>query len=99
MSITYVINEGVRRAKAADLAGRKTIWAHVGTSMKEQKIELQWLLSPKKTIDVGSPRELARWQSIKAGMTQEPDLFPPIHVIPGSYGTPIARVRVVGEPV
>lgn len=99
MSITYVINEGVRRAKAADLAGHKTIWAHVGTSMIEQKIEVQRLLSPKTTIDVGTSRELARWQSIKAGMMQEPDLFPPIHVIQGSYGTPISRVRVVGEPV
>lgn len=98
MATTYVINEGVRRAKAAQLAGRKTIWAHVGTSTTEQKVPVRSLLSPKREIDVRSPRELARWRSIKTGMAQEPDLFPPIHVLPGSGGTPIEEVRVLGEP-
>ena len=98
MGPTYVINEGVRRAKAADLAGRATIWAQVGTSMKEQKVAVDSLLSPKKVIDVGTPREFTRWRNIKTGMAQEPDLFPPIHVIPGANGTPIRDVKVVGEP-
>jgi len=98
MAQTYMINEGVRRAKAADLAGRRTIWAHVGRSTQETKIPVDLLLSPKKIIDVRAPRELARWQSVKSGMVEEPDLLPPIHVLPGSKGIPIRQVTVVGEP-
>ena len=95
---TYVINEGVRRAKAASLAGHETIWAHVGSSMREQKVPLGVLLSPKKVIDARTPREIARWLSVKQGMAHEPDLFPPIHVVAGTDGTPIAQVAVLGDP-
>ena len=98
MAQTYEINEGVRRAKAASLAGHTTIWAHVGTSMTEQKVDLESLLSPKVVIDVRTPRELARWLSVKDGMAREPDLFPPIHVVPGSKGVPIRQVTVLSGP-
>jgi hypothetical protein len=98
MAQTYMINEGVRRAKAADLAGHQTIWAQIGQSTQETKIPVDSLLSPKRTIDVRLPRELARWQSIKRAMLEEPDLLPPIHVLPGSRGVPIRQVTVVGEP-
>jgi hypothetical protein len=98
MAQTCMINEGVRRSKAADLAGRRTIWAQIGQSIQETKISVDSLLSPKKIIDVRLPRELARWQSIKRGMIEQPDLLPPIHVIPGSRGVPIRQIEVVGEP-
>ena len=97
MAQTYEITDGVRRAKAADIAGHDTIWAEVGNSSKEEKIPVRALLSPKKVIDVSSQRELARWDSIKRWMARQPDLFPPIHIAPGSNGTPIEEVSVVGE--
>jgi hypothetical protein len=98
MAQTYMINEGVRRAKAADLAGHRTIWAQVGQSTTETKVPVDSLPSPKKVIDVRAPRELVRWQSIERGMSEEPDLLPPIHVLQGSRGVPIRQVTVVGEP-
>jgi len=54
-------------------------------------------LSPKKVIDVTPPDELTRWKNIKEGMAQEPDLFPPINVVPGAHGTPLKDVEVVDQ--
>lgn len=95
--MTYTIDDGVRRAKAADLAGQKEIWATVQGG-PEQKLPVDSLLSPKKEVNVTAPDALARWISVKQGMAAEPDLFPPINVRPGTYGIPIRRIPVVGEP-
>jgi len=95
MSQTFEIRDGVRRAKAADIAGRETIWAQIGESKQEQKVPIRSLLSPKSQLDVSRQRE--RWINIKRQMAEEPDLLPPIHIEPGSAGTPIHDVPVVGE--
>ena len=98
MSQTYEITDGVRRAKAAELAGHDTIWTQVGASTTEQRVPIKSLLSPKDEIDargLGSER----WLSVKRGMSQEPDLLPPIHVVPGTKGAPIHQVKVLGDSV
>jgi hypothetical protein len=93
---TYLIDDGVRRAKAADLAGQATIWARVG-GRQEQKLPVDQLRSPKSEIDVKRPDELQRWRNVKQGMATDPDLLPAIDVRPGSGGVRIRDVRVVGE--
>jgi hypothetical protein len=98
MAQTYKITDGVRRAKAASLAGHQTIWARVGQSQREEKMPIRSLCSPQKEIDVRQTSELERWMQVKRGMSQEPDLFPPIDVVPGSAGTPIEEVQIVGAP-
>ena len=95
---TYEIVDGVRRAKAADLAGHDTIWAVVDGDAHEQKVPVHTLLSPKRVIDITTPRELKRWRNVVEGMREEPDLLPPIVIRPGSNGIPIRDVPVVGGP-
>ena len=97
MARTYQIRDGVRRAKAAHLLGLETIWAEVGDSGIERKVLVSSLLSPKKQIDLRKPEQLERWLSIMNGMAEEPDLLPPIIVLPGWRGTPIADVVVVEQ--
>lgn len=65
MGRTYVIMDGVRRAKAADLSGHETIWAEVGYSRRERKVAVRALLSPKAVIDLREPRQLERWRNIR----------------------------------
>jgi hypothetical protein len=95
MSETYWIDDGVRRAKAAQLAGHRDIWARVGESSTERKLPIESLRSPKKVIDVRQEGERERWEGVRKGMAQEPDLFPPIDVMPGAHGTPIGEVTVI----
>lgn len=98
MGTTYKINDGVRRAKAADLAGHDTIWARVGRNVVERKVPIRALRSPKTEIDLRPRGERERWESVKAGMAKEPDLFPPIDVVPSADGVPIEDVRVSNGP-
>ncbi len=97
MAQTFWIDDGVRRAKAAQIAGHREIWAQVAGSPTERKLPLDSLLSPKKTIDVRAPVERQRWENVKAGMAEEPDLFPPINVVPGPQGTPLKDVEVIDQ--
>ena len=90
--------DGVRRAKAADLAGQDTIWAIVDDAQAEQKVPVQSLLSPKPVIDISTPRERRRWLNVQRGMFHEPDLLPPVIVRRGKNGLPIRNVRVIGGP-
>ncbi|HEY8751101.1 MAG TPA: hypothetical protein VIM11_24170 [Tepidisphaeraceae bacterium] len=95
MPKTYWISDGVRRAKAAQLAGQSEIWARVGDSPTERKLRIDSLLSPKKVIDLRPGDERKRWESVRNGMAEEPDLFPPIDVVPGAHGTPVREVAVI----
>jgi len=96
MARTYEIIDGVRRAKAAQLAGQLTIWALINGRQPEEKIPVAALLSPKKKIDISQPRELQRWLSVRDGMKSEPDLLPAIIVRDGARGILIDDVPIVG---
>jgi ParB-like chromosome segregation protein Spo0J len=97
MGRTYRIIDGVRRAKAAELAGQKTIWAEVGESRLERKIPVRSLPSPNVVIDLRESDQRERWLNIKEGMAEEPDLFPPITIRRSSGGFPLAMVQIIGE--
>ena len=88
----YEIREGVRRAKAAWLCGRKTIHAMMGNSDDVVEMPVMSLLSPKPIIEDIGPRG-GDWGRVYRG-TQRGDILPPIVVMPGSFGTPIADVGV-----
>jgi len=95
MEQAYVILDGVRRAKAAFLAGHTTIWASIDGEC-EEKIALELLLSPKRVIDVSSPEKLQRWTEICDGMALDPDLLPAINITHGRSGVPIVDVPLGG---
>ena len=97
MANTYLISDGVRRAKAALLAGETTIWATIDDA-EEEKIPLIGLLSPKRVIDVSNADELQRWLSVCDGMGRDPDLFEAIRITIGTTGTPIVDIMVIGMP-
>jgi hypothetical protein len=94
-SDTFEIIDGVRRAKAADLAGQDTIRATVmqgDVATGEVDVPISQLLSPKEAIDVSSsPAQFGRWQSIMEG-TQQGARLPNIQITPGTSGTPISGV-------
>jgi|SRR5215208_2397026 len=100
----YEINDGVRRSKAAQLAGKQTIRANIGPSKLVQDIALDLVRSSpiKPVIDITSPREEARWKWVLSG-TIGGNEIKPIHVrkMASSRGLPIRDVRVVknGKPV
>ena len=90
---TYEILDGVRRAKAAAMAGQETIQAEViGSGGKVVNVGVDALRSPKAVIDATGPG-LGRWLSTLR-QTLAGSQPPPILVQPGSVGTTIARVIV-----
>ncbi len=88
----YEIREGVRRAKAAWLCGHETIAATIGGLGDIVQVPIKSLLSPKPLIEDTEPRG-GDWGKVYRG-TQRGDSLPPIVVMPGSFGTPIADVGV-----
>jgi hypothetical protein len=85
---TFEILDGVRRAKAAEMAGKPTIGAEViGSGGKVVEVPIEALRSPKAGIDA-TGSALPRWLStLKQTLSgAEP---PPILVQPGVRGTPI----------
>jgi hypothetical protein len=93
---TFEIVDGVRRAKAAELAGRTTISAEIrvgGKVVGTTEVPLSTLRSPfKDAIDVSSsPAQMQRFQSILKG-TRAGDALPPITVQPGARGPSIFDV-------
>ena len=88
----YEIREGVRRAKAAWLCGHETISATIGGIGNIIEVPVKSLLSPKPIIKDIGPRG-GDWGRAYRG-TQRGDALPPIVVMPGSFGTPIADVGV-----
>jgi hypothetical protein len=91
----YVIDDGVRRAKAAQLAGRVTVPVQIG-SPPEMQIPINRLRSRKRNIELNTPEDKSRWEQITREYRPggEPDLLPPIQARPGNEGIPIEDVTV-----
>jgi hypothetical protein len=92
----FEIIDGVRRSKAALMAGQAMISARIenksGTLGPIFQVNLDRLHSPHKDrIDVSTPRALQRWMNILKGV-HGGSTFPPIIVRPGSRGPRIQDV-------
>jgi hypothetical protein len=100
---TYEILDGVRRRKAAMLAGRTTIFAEIvdshGSTIGRAELSLVALRSPKTSIDVSSPSKSNRWLDC-LNRTLAGSHTPDVPVMPESRGTPIAQVTIdrSGQP-
>lgn len=99
MQQTNEIMDGVRRAKAALLAGHQAIRAKLfamGTSkfIQEFDVPIADLRSPHKTaIRRISRSDQARWRRVVAGAMHTPLLFPPIEVVEGGRGVKVHDTR------
>ena len=91
----YEIVEGVRRAKAAWICGQETIRARLGGIGGILQVPLRNLRSPKTTIADEGPRG-TDWGGIYRA-TQRGEELPPIVVVRGTEGTPIADVEVEAD--
>jgi len=93
----YRIQEGVRRAKAADMCGHTRIRAEVigaaGQSLGIGDVPLDTLRSPKFTIRRITQADETRWNRALAGAQQSILPYPAITVQPGSEGG--TRIRDV----
>jgi RHS repeat-associated protein len=94
---TFEIIDGVRRAKAADLVGKKTITAQIldgeGKVVSERNIPLDALRSPNKSsIDMTSQTAADRFMRVQKA-TQKGDKLPPIQVTPGNRGVNVKDVQ------
>lgn len=93
----FEIMDGVRRAKAASMAGHASIAAEIydasgGTLLGKQDILLESLLSPNKgIIDVSNLTDIDRFASIH-GATLKGTSLPPIKVTSGSGGVPVSKI-------
>ena len=94
----YEIIEGVRRAKAARLAGHHQIRAKVydasgAVLLEVRDISLDDLYCPSKSvIERITPRQERRWQDVWRAASRQPPIFPPIAVRAGSRGVPLDQV-------
>lgn len=94
-SQTYEIIDGVRRAKAASDAGRKTIPAQIDGQQGVVDIPITDLLSPhKQQIDTTLPGGSVRFNRIVRAVGNLTPL-PPILVHRGSRGIPVSQVQVI----
>ena len=93
----YEILDGVRRAKAALLAGKKTVPVNVvdesGRLAEVRDVSIAALRSPRDTIDASRPETLDRFMTI-FNLTLAGWVPPPLHVQVGRRGTPVAAVRI-----
>ena len=92
----YRIIDGVRRAKAAFLAGHDTIPATVrdsaGFELGDCELPVDSLLSARETIPRKSQADEFRWKRAVAGANVWPLTHSPIIVIPVSRGWPLTDV-------
>jgi hypothetical protein len=91
----YEIQDGVRRAKAAWLCGQGTIRALLGGIGDILQVPLENLRSPKAMIGNSGPRG-ADWGGIYR-VTRRGEVLPPIVIVVGAEGTPIAEVEVQAD--
>jgi hypothetical protein len=91
----FEIIDGVRRSKAADLAGNGTIPAKIydldGNLLGARNVSIDSLRSPKVNIDVGSQAAMDRWNKTW-NLTKSGSPPPPIDITPGTRGTRIKQV-------
>ena len=91
---TFKILEGVRRAKAFELAGAATVRAKIqdidGKEGPIVHVPIEQLLAPYDAIDMSTNSNADRfwriWRTVKAG---QGDQLPPIIVTPSVIGTPL----------
>ncbi len=92
----YRIIDGVRRAKAALLAGHDTIPATVrdsaGLELGDCELPVDSLLSARESIPRKSQADEFRWKRALAGANVWPLSHPPIIVMPVARGWPLADV-------
>ncbi|MBV9852639.1 MAG: hypothetical protein JO250_23510 [Armatimonadetes bacterium] len=91
----YQILEGVRRAKAAWLFGRKTIAAKINGVGDVVQVPVERLLSTKDEIETHGVRGLD-WGRVYRG-TRDNVSLPPIEITPSTQGIPIQDVVVEEE--
>jgi RHS repeat-associated protein len=95
--VTYEIIDGVRRAKAADLVGKKSIRAEVYENEKliyTTDVHIDFLLSPNKSaIDVSTNANMDRFMAILNG-TKENAPFPPIKIETGCKGVKVCDIQL-----
>ena len=103
----YEINDGVRRAKAASLAGYKLLPAHVDGQRRVRDVPVDDLRVPrgnkgKHAVDISRESAEERWLDTYV-RTLNGEQPPPIDVrtVPGSDGVPVGEVPVTkhGRPV
>ncbi len=93
-SNTFEISDGVRRAKAAEQLGLKSIEAMDYTG-KTFQVEIDNLRSPfKNSIDISTPLKLNRYEKIFNGF-KSGDKIPPIYVNPGNRGVKIIDIKFI----
>jgi hypothetical protein len=92
--VTYVIIEGVRRAKAAELLG----WTDIACVLRGDSTgrtfdaSLADLRSRRLTVEVDTVKKHARFQDLFQAM-QAGRQIPPLVVARGKVGIPIANVQ------
>jgi RHS repeat-associated protein len=92
----FRIIDGVRRAKAAELAGKNSISAEIeGGGGKITQIPIESLRSPKTAIETEDATSSTRWE--RAVREAADGSAFPIRVQPGTSGTPISEVKVGGN--
>lgn len=91
---TYQIWDGVRRAKAALLCGRKTINARIVGVGEEIQIPLTRLRSPKDSIETRGVRGIDWGKVLRA--TRNGQIMAAIEIGPGK-GVPLEEVSVEDE--
>lgn len=87
----YQIIDGVRRAKAARLAGHSSICAEIvdrnGHITEESQVAIDVLLSPKRAVRRITKADEERWGRALKGAKNSELPFPPILIQPGEKGT------------
>jgi hypothetical protein len=93
---TFEILDGVRRSKAAEFVGNRTVPAEIidaeGRSLGVTDLQIESLLSPKATIDISTPQAADRFFKNNLNPARAGSVPPPITVTPGTRGTPIRKV-------
>ena len=98
MAETYEILDGVRRAKASQLAGTPTITArlfdqHSGKLLREFAVTIERLRSPHKhSIRRITRADQIRWDRVEKGAGEVPVPFPPISIVEGDRGLKIESI-------
>lgn len=91
----FEIQDGVRRAKAADTLGKKSIDAEIVDEfdrvVDRKEVPVDSLRSPKDKIETRNLEEIERYGEVQDA-TQKGASLPPIRVTPGERGIPVRDV-------
>ena len=94
----YRVDDGVKRAKAAQLLGHATVRAELrdrnSRFVRNLDVPLAGLLSRLDLIDRTIPAVRQKWEKIWHGMRRDPAALPRIVVVRSSRGTPVENVTL-----